>query len=154
MLTDDIKHILRVIKEKNLYPRIRVVEGISSEPEIIVEGKRVLQFCSGNYLGLANHPEIKKAVKEGLDKYGLHPAGSRLISGTLDIHVKLEKKTASFKNGEACMIFTTGAMANMGAIPSIVNLPNYPSYSTVIKNILREREVAIFSDELNHATIY
>lgn len=152
MLLNEIKNSLKIIKEKKLYPRIRVVDGISSEPEIIVEGKKVLLFCSGNYLGLANHPDIITAIKEGLDKYGIHPTGSRLVSGTLDIHVKLEKKVAEFKHAEDAMIFTTGTMANIGTIPALMNLPDLSVYA-VMKNIFKKKQGVIYSDELNHATI-
>ncbi|MBU0613264.1 aminotransferase class I/II-fold pyridoxal phosphate-dependent enzyme [Patescibacteria group bacterium] len=152
MLFDDIKESLSIIREKELYPKVRVVNGISSDPEIIVEGKKVLLFCSGNYLGLANNDEIKKSIINGLEKYGIHPAGSRLISGTLDIHVKLEKKIAEFKNTESAMVFTSGTMANMGVIPALINLPNLSVYAT-IKKVFKRNDAAVFSDELNHATI-
>lgn len=152
MLLEEIKRTLNLIHERNLYPKIRVVEGISSEPEIKVEGKKVLLFCSGNYLGLANNAEIKDAIKGGLDKYGIHPAGSRLISGTLNIHVELEKRVAAFKNGEDAMIFATGTMANMGTIPAVINLPNLSVY-VYVKNIFKIKDAAIFSDKLNHATV-
>ena len=95
-----IKKVLKKIKEKGYYPEIKVVNGISSEPIINIEGKEVLLFCSANYLGFANDPEIKKAVIDGINKYGLHPVGATLISGTLDIHRKLERRMAEFKGTE------------------------------------------------------
>lgn len=153
MLFDEIRDSLASIRRLGLYPTVRVVEGISNEPEIIIEGKRKLLFCSGNYLGLANHPEIINAVKLGLDKYGLHPAGSRLISGTLDVHVELEQRIAEFKLGQAAMVFTTGTMANIGIIPGLINIPDLDVYTTVKHFILKKNKSTIFSDELNHATI-
>lgn len=71
-----ISDTLKIINEKKLYPNIGIVTGgVSSEPEFEVDGKKVLSFCSGNYLGLANNPEIKQAIINGLNKYGIHPSG-------------------------------------------------------------------------------
>jgi glycine C-acetyltransferase len=149
-----IKEILKLVEEYGLYPDIKIVTGgISSAPEFIVNGKKVLSFCSGNYLGLANNEEVKRAIIEGLHQYGIHPSGSVLISGTLEIHRKLEKEIADFLGFEDAMIFHTSTMANMGVIPPLIDLP-YLRFFHPLKNFFPFiKESAIFSDELNHPTI-
>ena len=149
-----IKEILKIVREKGLYPEIKVVEGgVSSEPEFIVEGKKVLSFCSANYLGLANDEEIKKAIIEGIRLYGVHPSGSVLISGTLKIHKKLEKEVANFIGNEDAMIFNTSTMANMGVIPAIADLPILKFFTPFKIPFFGKGECVLFSDELNHPTI-
>jgi 8-amino-7-oxononanoate synthase len=148
-----IREILNIVRKKGLYPEIPVVtEGVSSKPEFIANGKKVLSFCSFDYLGLANNEEVKKAIIEGLYKYGIHPCGAVLISGTLKIHRDLEKEVAKFLGMEDALIFNTTSMANMGVIPAIINFP-LTSFFSFIKNPFGEREAVIFSDEFNHATI-
>lgn len=153
----EIKEIIKLLKSKKLYPEIKTVDegSISSQPEFIIKGKKVLSFCSANYLGLANDPRVKKAIIEGIQKYGIHPSGSVLISGTLDIHRKLEKEIAKFLNKEDAMIFNTSTMANMGVIPALVNLPVLNLFSFLkIPSLSKEQSgIIVFSDELNHATI-
>jgi len=152
----EIREVLKWAKEKGLYPEVKIVTGgISSEPEFFVNGKKVLSFNSANYLGLANDEEVKKAIIEGLHKYGIHPSGSPLISGTLEIHRKLEKEFANFLGKEEAMIFATSTMANMGVIPALINLPSLRPFSrSKILTFLKLREEAvIFSDEFNHMTI-
>jgi len=144
---------LKIIDDKKLYPDIKVVSGgISSAPEFETNGKKVLSFCSGNYLGLANNSEIKQAIIDGINKYGVHPSGSVLISGTLDIHRKLERKVSDFFCFEDSMIFNTSTMANMGVIPAIINLP-LTSLLSFFKVLFRSEEGIIFSDEYNYATV-
>jgi glycine C-acetyltransferase len=103
---------------------------------IEVDGRRVLNFCSNNYLGLANHPRMKQAAKEAVDRYGVGPAAVRTIAGTLDLHLELERRIAAFKGVEAAITFQSGFNANLATIPALVG----------------EGDV-IFSDELNHASI-
>jgi glycine C-acetyltransferase len=103
---------------------------------LIVDGKRVLNFCSNNYLGLANDPRMVKAAKDILDKYGVGPAAVRSIAGTMDIHLELERRLAAFKGVPAAISFQSGFMANLATIPALVS-----------------KEDVIFSDELNHASI-
>ena len=96
-----IREILRIAYRENLYPEIKVIEkGLSSEPEFEVDGKKVLSFCSFNFLGLANDPLVKEAIIDGINKYGAHPCGAVLISGTLSIHRKLEKEIAALLGKE------------------------------------------------------
>lgn len=130
-----IQDELNTLKDAGLYNRIRTL----SSPQgawLIVDGKRVLNFCSNNYLGLANHPSILKAAQEAMTKYGIGPAAVRSIAGTMDLHLELERRLAAFKGVEAAITFQSGFTANLGTIPALVG-----------------KDDAIFSDELNHASI-
>jgi len=123
------------LKEAGLYNRIRTLESPQGA-WLTVDGKRVLNFCSNNYLGLANHPVIIQAAKEALDQYGLGPGAVRSIAGTMALHLELEKRLAAFKGVEAAITFQSGFCANLATIPALVG-----------------KEDVIFSDELNHASI-
>jgi len=130
-----IQDELQKLKDAGLYNRIRTL----SSPQgawLVVDGKRVLNFCSNNYLGLANHPRIVQAAREAEEKYGIGPAAVRSIAGTMDLHIELEKRLAKFKGVESSITFQSGFTANLGTIPALVG-----------------KEDAIFSDELNHASI-
>ena len=130
-----IQDELQKLKDDGLYNRIRTL----SSPQgawLVVDGKRVLNFCSNNYLGLANHPRIVQAVQEAVKKYGVGPAAVRSIAGTMDLHLELERRLAAFKGVQAAITFQSGFTANMGTIPALVG-----------------KEDAVFSDELNHASI-
>jgi glycine C-acetyltransferase len=130
-----IEKELQGLKEAGLYNRIRTL----SSPQgawLVVDGKRVLNFCSNNYLGLANHPRILEAARQAMERYGLGPAAVRSIAGTMDLHVELERRMAAFKGVEAAITFQSGFNANIAAIPALVG-----------------KDDAIFSDELNHASI-
>ncbi len=123
------------LKEAGLYNRIRTL----SSPQgawLVVDGKHVLNFCSNNYLGLANEPRLREAAKAAIDKYGVGPAAVRTIAGTMDIHLELERRLANFKHVDACITFQSGFTANLATIPALVG-----------------KEDVIFSDELNHASI-
>ena len=126
---------LNRLKETGLYNTIRTIsEELSSTT--IVNGKKVLDMCTNNYLGLANKTELKQAAKEMIDKYGVGPAAVRTIAGTTDKHLELEKKLAEFKHVEATIHLQSGFCANLGVIPTLIG-----------------EEDLIFSDELNHASI-
>jgi len=130
-----IQDELQKLKDDGLYNRIRTL----SSPQgawLVVDDKRVLNFCSNNYLGLANHPRIVQAVQEAVKKYGVGPAAVRSIAGTMDLHLELERRLAAFKGVEAAITFQSGFTANMGTIPALVG-----------------KDDAVFSDELNHASI-
>jgi glycine C-acetyltransferase len=130
-----IQDEIQKLKDDGLYNRIRTL----SSPQgawLIVDGKRVLNFCSNNYLGMANHPRIVQAVQEAVKKYGVGPAAVRSIAGTMDLHLELERRLATFKGVEAAITFQSGFTANMGTIPALVG-----------------KDDAVFSDELNHASI-
>ena len=147
-----IRAFIKNAKDSGLYRPMVVTDGLSSEPEVIVEGRRVVSFASANYLGLANDARIKKAVIDGIERYGLHPGASRCVSGTLDIHRELERRLAEFKGTEDAMLFQTGMLANMGCIPAIVDMPLLGVSSLVRVGIDRRKNV-IFSDEFSHASI-
>jgi glycine C-acetyltransferase len=123
------------LKEQHLYNNILTIESAIG-PEVKINGKKLLNFCSNNYLGLADNPEMKKAAIAAIKKYGIGPAAVRTIAGTTVLHNELEKKLAKFKKAEAVITFQSGFMANLGVIPAIVG----------------EGDL-IFSDELNHASI-
>lgn len=132
---DFIDQEISDLKEKGLFNVIRTIES-AKDAWIVVNGKKVFDMCSNNYLGMANHPEIKKKVKEAIDKFGIGPAAVRSIAGTMSLHLELEEKLAKFKCVESCISFQSGFLANLGTIPAIVSEGD-----------------AIFSDELNHASI-
>ena len=123
------------LKEQGLYNRIRTI-GSPQGARLVVDGKDVLNFCSNNYLGLANHPKIVEAAREATKKYGVGPAAVRSIAGTTDLHVELEKRLARFKGAEDVITFQSGFTANLGTIAALVG-----------------KEDVIFSDRLNHASI-
>lgn len=132
---DWIQQELDALKEGGLYNRIRTL----SSPQgawLQVDGKKVLNFCSNNYLGLANHPTMVKAAQEATAKYGVGPGAVRTIAGTMDLHLELEKRMAQFKGVEAAITLQSGFMANLAAIPALVG-----------------KEDVLFTDELNHASI-
>ena len=100
------------------YPYFRVVES-EQNPEVIIGGKKMVMLGSNNYLGLTSHPKVKEAAIEAIRKYGSGCAGSRFLNGTLDIHVKLEEKLASFFRKDAALTFSTGYQTNLGIISSL-----------------------------------
>ena len=130
-----IEDELQALKDSGLYNQIRTL----SSPQgawLVVDGQRVLNFCSNNYLGLANHPRIVAAAQKAIMEYGVGPAAVRTIAGTMDLHIQLEERLAAFKGVEAAITFQSGFNANAGSIPALVG-----------------RGDVIFSDELNHASI-
>jgi glycine C-acetyltransferase len=130
-----IQDEIQNLKDAGLYNRIRTL----SSPQgawLVVDGKQVLNFCSNNYLGLASHPRLVRAVQQAVEKYGVGPAAVRTIAGTMDLHLQLEQRLANFKGVEAAISFQSGFNANLGAIPALVG-----------------KSDVIFSDELNHASI-
>jgi glycine C-acetyltransferase len=132
---DWIEAELLNLHDSGLYNRIRTL-GSPQGAWLVVDGVRTLNFCSNNYLGLANHPRVVKAAKAAIDEMGVGPAAVRTIAGTMDLHVQLDKRLAKFKGVESAITFQSGFTANLGTIPALV-----------------DREDAIFSDELNHASI-
>ncbi len=130
-----IDDALQDLKERGLYITIRTIESPQG-PWLTVDGRKVLNFCSNNYLGLANDPRLVAAAREALEQYGVGPAAVRTIAGTMSLHVALEQALAEFKEAEAAISFQSGFNANLATIPAIVG-----------------RGDVIFSDELNHASI-
>jgi 8-amino-7-oxononanoate synthase len=134
-VSGDIHERLEEIRDKGLYRRMRCVSGPQG-PRVLLDGKPVLLLCSNNYLGLADHPRVREAAAEAAMRYGAGSGASRLISGNMTIHRRLEEQLASFKRSEACLLFGSGYLANAG----------------VVQALAREGDV-VFSDALNHASI-
>jgi glycine C-acetyltransferase len=123
------------LREGGLFNTIRTI----ASPQgawLVVDGQRVLNFCSNNYLGLANHPRLVEAARQALDRFGVGPAAVRSIAGTMELHLELERRLAAFKGVAAAISFQSGFNANLAAIPALVG-----------------KEDIIYSDELNHASI-
>lgn len=115
--------------------RLRVLQGPST-PWCTVDGKKVLMFCSNNYLSLSNHPKLKEAAIEAVQSHGAGSGSVRPIAGNMDLHMELEKRLARFKGAEASLVYQTGFATNAGLIPQLVG-----------------KEDIIISDELNHGSI-
>jgi len=115
--------------------KLRTLGGAST-PWCIVDGKKVLMFCSNNYLGLSNHPRIKEAAMDAVKTHGAGSGSVRPIAGTMDIHMELERRLAKFKGAEASLVYQTGFAANSGLIPQLAGKGDL-----------------IISDELNHGSI-
>lgn len=150
---DKVDDVIDAIRGRDLYPDIRVIEGRSVGSTIDIEGKSTLLFCGYDYLGLATNKEISSAIKEGLDKYGTQSGGTPLVSGTLDVHKRAEAAVADLVGSETAMLFTSGALANVGVIPAIMTLRNFSAEFQIKKFLFMHDDAYIFSDELNHATI-
>ena len=113
-----------VIREKGLYPYFRPIES-GQDTEVMIDHKRVLMFGSNSYLGLTSHPKIKEASKKAIDKYGTGCAGSRFLNGTLDIHIELENRLATYVGKEAAVLFSTGFQVNLGVLSCITGRNDY-----------------------------
>ena len=109
----------KMLISSGLYPYFRVIQS-AQDPEITMNGRRMIMIGSNNYLGLTNHPKVKEAALDAIRKYGTGCAGSRFLNGTLDIHVELEEKLARFMRKEAALIFSTGFQVNLGVISALV----------------------------------
>ena len=109
----------RDLEAAGLYHYFRVIES-AQENTVRINGKEVIMLGSNNYLGLTNHPRVKECAKAALDKYGTGCTGSRLLNGTLDIHVELEDKLAKMVGKEAALVFPTGFMVNQGVLFAMV----------------------------------
>ncbi|WP_342470418.1 glycine C-acetyltransferase [Ureibacillus sp. FSL K6-3587] len=126
---------LQQLKSQGLYNRIDVLEGANG-PVIEINGKRLINLSSNNYLGLATNEQLKKVAKEAIDKYGVGAGAVRTINGTLDLHQQLEEKIAEFKGTEAAISYQSGFNCNMAAISAVM-----------------DQDDCILSDQLNHASI-
>ena len=107
------------LQAAGLYHYFRVIES-AQENTVRIDGREVIMLGSNNYLGLTNHPKVKESAKAALDKYGTGTTGSRLLNGTLDIHLELERKLADLVGKENAIVFSTGMMVNLGVISSLV----------------------------------
>ena len=130
-----IEEELAALQAQGLFTHIRTIESPQGA-WLVVDGRRVLNFCANNYLGLANHPRLREAATEAIGKYGVGPGAVRTIAGTMTLHVQLEERLAAFKGAEAAITFQSGFNANLATIPALVG-----------------RGDVIFSDQLNHASI-
>ena len=118
-----------------IYPYFRMIES-DQDTEVMISGKKVLMFGSNAYLGLTNHPKVKEAAIDAINKYGTGCAGSRFLNGTLDLHIELEKRLAEFVGKEDAIVYSTGFQVNLGVV-----------------SCLTGREDYILWDELDHASI-
>ncbi|GAB4281545.1 MAG: glycine C-acetyltransferase [Candidatus Promineifilaceae bacterium] len=126
---------LAQLHETGLYNHIRTIDS-PMDGWVTIDGRKLLNFCANNYLGLANHPRLRAAAQKAIEHYGVGPGAVRTIAGTMSLHIELEKRLADFKDAEACITFQSGFTANLATIPALVG-----------------RGDVIFSDELNHASI-
>jgi 8-amino-7-oxononanoate synthase len=123
------------LRSLGLHRRTRLVSGPQG-PHVLLDGKPVLLLCSNNYLGLADHPSLRQAAADAAMRWGVGAGASRLVSGTMTIHRRLEERLAAFKGRESALVFGSGYLANAGTIAALA----------------RPGDV-VFSDELNHASI-
>jgi 8-amino-7-oxononanoate synthase len=131
----DIEEVLDDLRSRGLYRRLRMVSGPQG-PRVLLDGDPVLLLCSNNYLGLADHPRVREAAADAAMRWGVGSGASRLVSGNMTVHRRLEEQLAAFKGTEACVLFGSGYLANAG----------------VVSTLAHEGDV-VFSDELNHASI-
>jgi glycine C-acetyltransferase/8-amino-7-oxononanoate synthase len=131
----EIQERLEELRGLGLYRRMRMVSGPQG-PRVLLDGKPVLLLCSNNYLGLADHPRVREAAAEAAMRWGVGAGASRLVSGTMTIHRRLEERLADFERTEACLLFGSGYLANLGVISALAG-----------------RDEVVFSDALNHASI-
>jgi len=147
-----VAEFMRQVDQSGALPPVYVMSSASADPVATVNGREVLVFCSSNYLGLATHPEVKRAVMDAVEIYGLGANGSRLVSGTTDAHVALEEATARLKGNEAAIAFPTGFMANSGTITALAYLPMF-ARMTGMPLGTSVAEMVVLGDALNHASI-
>lgn len=133
--TDYLAAQLDDLRAQGLFNTIRTIDS-PMDGHVVIDGKRVINFCANNYLGLANHPRLKQAAKDAIDTYGIGPGAVRTIAGTLSLHDQLEARLAQFKKADAVVTLQSGFTANLATIPALVG-----------------RGDVIFSDQLNHASI-
>ncbi len=130
-----IKAFLKEKQQQHLYRSVKVSESAQA-PNMQIDGKQYLTFCSNDYLGLANHPDILKAFKSAADKYGVGSGAAHLINGHSIEHQKLEEALSDFTGREKTLLFSTGYMANIGVVDALINRGDH-----------------LFADRLNHASL-
>jgi len=131
----DLDDRLDELKQLGLYRRTRMVSGPQG-PRVVLDGRPVLVLCSGNSLGLADHPRVREAAAEAAMRWGVGAGAARMASGTMTLHRRLEERLARFTRTEAAVLFGSGSLANLGVIPALA----------------RKGEV-VFHDELAHPSI-
>jgi glycine C-acetyltransferase/8-amino-7-oxononanoate synthase len=132
---DELEARLDDLRDRGLYRKLRLISGPQG-PRVLLDGKPVLLLCSNNYLGLADHPRVRQAAADAAMRWGAGAGASRLVSGNMTIHRRLEDRIAEFKGSESCLLFGSGYLANAG----------------IVSALAREGDV-VFSDALNHASI-
>jgi glycine C-acetyltransferase/8-amino-7-oxononanoate synthase len=132
---NEITERLEEIRDRGLYRKLRLISGPQG-PRVLLDGRPVLLLCSNNYLGLADHPRVREAAADAAMRYGVGAGASRLVSGNMTIHRRLEEQLAEFKGTPACVVFGSGYLANTG----------------VVSALAQDGDV-VFSDSLNHASI-
>jgi glycine C-acetyltransferase/8-amino-7-oxononanoate synthase len=132
---NELEEHLEDLRERGLYRRMRMISGPQG-PRVLLDGKPVLLLCSNNYLGLADHPRVREAAAEAAMRWGVGAGASRLVSGNMTIHRRLEEQLADFKGAERCVLFGSGYLANAGIVSALAGTGD-----------------VVFSDELNHASI-
>jgi glycine C-acetyltransferase/8-amino-7-oxononanoate synthase len=131
----EIEERLEELKDRGLYRRMRLVSGPQG-PRVVLDGRPVLMLCSNNYLGLADHPCVREAAAEAAMRWGVGAGASRLVSGNMTAHRRLEERLAAFKGTESCLLFGSGYLANLGIVSALAGPGD-----------------VVFSDALNHASI-
>ncbi len=131
----EIQARLAELEQLGLRRRLRLISGPQG-PRVLLDGKPVLLLCSNNYLGLADHPRVREAAAQAAMRWGVGAGASRLVSGTMTIHRRLEERLAEWEGSEACVLFGSGYLANVGVIGALAGKGD-----------------VVFSDELNHASI-
>jgi 8-amino-7-oxononanoate synthase len=131
----DLAERLDELEARGLRRRLRLIEGPQG-PSVLLDGRPVLLLCSNNYLGLADHPRLRRAAADAALSLGTSAGASRLISGSMSIHTELEARLADFEGTDAALLFGSGYLANTGTIAALAG-----------------RGEVVFSDELNHASI-
>jgi glycine C-acetyltransferase/8-amino-7-oxononanoate synthase len=131
----EIEERLEEMKDRGLYRKLRIISGPQG-PRVLLNGKPVLLLCSNNYLGLADHPRVREAAAEAAMRWGVGAGASRLVSGNMTIHRRLEEQLADFKGYEACVLFGSGYLANIGVIAALTGPDDL-----------------VLSDKLNHASL-
>jgi glycine C-acetyltransferase/8-amino-7-oxononanoate synthase len=131
----EIDERLDELRELGLYRRTRMISGPQG-PRVVLDGKPVLLLCSNNYLGLADHPRVREAAADAAMRWGVGAGASRLVSGTMTVHRRLEERLADFKRTPTALLFGSGYLANLGVVSALAG-----------------RGQTVFSDELNHASI-
>ncbi|MFH0887876.1 MAG: glycine C-acetyltransferase [Planctomycetota bacterium] len=139
---DFLKEEIADLKNRGVFQPLRVVTG-EQLPTSVIDGKKVVNLSSNNYLGLATHPKMREAMIDATRKFGVGAGAVRPIIGTMDIHIELERKLAAFKHMESSLVFVAGIAANRGVIQSLLSG----------KNKDEDDKFVAISDELNHASI-
>jgi len=131
----DIGERLDDLRSAGLHRRLRLIESPQG-PRVTLDGTEVLLLCSNNYLGLADHPRVRQAAADAAERFGAGSGASRLISGNMSLHERLENGLAAFTGYEAALLFGSGYLANLGTVAALAG-----------------RGQVVFSDELNHASL-